>query len=152
MTGLLSSRDWGSTSLRRWEGGRGVEELPTTLLLLLSSSLSIFSPPLHPPPPTHTHTQSDEKPPSPEEPSPPPPAPISPGDIQFRNKTPSQYPTELVGLTSELREVEDRGKLVRRGRGLFTLMKNAEEEKVRRKKERKRERDKGGQGDGGTER
>lgn len=54
----------------------------------------------------------------------------SPYRIHLRAKTPSQFPTELVGLDDKLEGVEERLELVRKGRGLFKLMKDRELEKV----------------------
>ena len=57
-----------------------------------------------------------------------------------------------MSLTSQLKEVEERGELIKRGRGLFTLMKNAEEEKVRTRENRgRREKEGRGREEGGKE-
>ena len=43
---------------------------------------------------------------------------------------PSQFPTELAELAGEMREGHDRLEMVRKGHGLFQIMRDAEKEKV----------------------
>lgn len=50
--------------------------------------------------------------------------------LRLRAKTPSQFPTELASLEHKLEGVEDRLELVRKGRGLFKLMRDKEMDKV----------------------
>ena len=54
----------------------------------------------------------------------------SPYRLRLRAKTPSQFPTELASLEQKLDGVEERLELVRKGRGLFKLMRDREKEKV----------------------
>ena len=54
----------------------------------------------------------------------------SPYRLRLRAKTPSQFPTELASLEHKLDGVEERLELVRKGRGLFKLMRDREKEKV----------------------
>ena len=54
----------------------------------------------------------------------------SPYRIRMRAKTPSQFPTELASLDEKLGDMGERLELVRKGRGLFKLMKDREMEKV----------------------
>lgn len=54
----------------------------------------------------------------------------SPYRLRLRAKTPSQFPTELASLEQKLDGVEERLELVRKGRGLFKLMRDREMEKV----------------------
>lgn len=55
---------------------------------------------------------------------------MSPYHVRMRAKTPSQFPTELASLDEKLDDMEERLELVRKGRGLFKLMKDREMEKV----------------------
>ena len=50
--------------------------------------------------------------------------------LQLRAKTSSQFPTQLLGLQETLGNVETKLALIRKGRGLFQLLKEAEIEKV----------------------
>ena len=54
----------------------------------------------------------------------------SPYRLRLRAKTPSQFPTELASLDQKLNGVEERLDLVRKGRGLFKLMKDRQTKKV----------------------
>ena len=54
----------------------------------------------------------------------------SPYRLRLRAKTPSQFPMELARLDQKLEGVEERLELVRKGRGLFKLMRDRELEKV----------------------
>lgn len=54
----------------------------------------------------------------------------SPYRVKLRAKTPSQFPTELANLDSKLVNVDTQLDLIRKGRGLFQLMKESEMEKV----------------------
>ena len=54
----------------------------------------------------------------------------SPYRVRMRAKTPSQFPTELARLDKKLEGVEERLELVRKGRGLFKLMRDREMERV----------------------
>ena len=54
----------------------------------------------------------------------------SPYRVRMRAKTPSQFPTELASLDEKLEGVEERLELVRKGRGLFKLMREREMDRV----------------------
>ena len=52
------------------------------------------------------------------------------GKLPLRAKTSSQFPTKLLSLPDRLDNVETKLSLIRKGRGLFQLLKEAEIEKV----------------------
>ena len=54
----------------------------------------------------------------------------APEKLPLRAKTSSQFPTQLLSLQETLENVETKLVLIRKGRGLFQLLKEAEIEKV----------------------
>ena len=80
----------------------------------------------------HTQTQAQDDDPLPEVSLPPSslPPPVPPGGIQLRERMPSQFPTKLAGLEGEQRDGEARLEMVKKGHGLFKLMRDAETDKV----------------------
>ena len=76
------------------------------------------------------NTQGDDPIPEPSLPPPSLPHPAPPARIQLRERMPSQFPAELAGLPGEMREGYDRLEMLRKGHGLFQLMRDAEKEKV----------------------
>ncbi len=55
---------------------------------------------------------------------------LSPYKVKLRAKTPSQFPSELANMTQALDQGSERLDCVKRGRGLFELIKKHEALKV----------------------